>query len=49
MAGLMARIKSFSRSPEGRRLVSQAKRAASDPRTKQQAKQLLGRLRRPKH
>ncbi|KAF4409919.1 MULTISPECIES: hypothetical protein [Streptomyces] len=45
MPGLIARIKAFSRSPQGRRAISEARRAASDPRKRAQAKQFLGRLR----
>lgn len=45
MPGLMARIKEFSRSPQGRRAIESARRAASDPRKQAQARKLLGRLR----
>ncbi|NGO45868.1 hypothetical protein [Streptomyces ureilyticus] len=45
MASLMNRIRAFGRSPEGRRLVAQGKRMASDPRTRSEAKRLFGRLR----
>jgi hypothetical protein len=45
MAGLMNRITAFRRSPEGRRLVAQGRRMASDPRTRSKAKRLFGRLR----
>lgn len=45
MARMMERIKEFARSPQGRRAVEQARRAASDPRRRAQAKRLLGKLR----
>ncbi|MEU5363896.1 hypothetical protein ABZ354_10465 [Streptomyces sp. NPDC005925] len=45
MPGLIERIKRFARSPQGRRTVDQARRAASDPRRRAQARQLLARLR----
>jgi hypothetical protein len=45
MSGLMTRIKQFTRSPQGRRTIDSARRAASDPRKRAQARQLLGRLR----
>ncbi|MGA5421678.1 hypothetical protein [Streptomyces lavendulocolor] len=45
MSGLMNRIKQFTRSPQGRRTVASARRAAADPRKRAQARQLLGRLR----
>ncbi|MDN3295215.1 hypothetical protein QWM81_14335 [Streptomyces ficellus] len=45
MSGLMTRIKQFTRSPQGRRTVQSARRAAADPRKRSQARQLLGRLR----
>lgn len=45
MAGLIQRIKMFSRSPQGQRAIAQARRAAADPRRRSQAQRLLGRLR----
>ncbi|MBB5935345.1 hypothetical protein FHS42_002407 [Streptomyces zagrosensis] len=45
MPGLVSRIKAFARSPQGRRLVAQGRSAASDPRKRSQAMQLLRRLR----
>ncbi|WP_328747777.1 hypothetical protein OHT57_19770 [Streptomyces sp. NBC_00285] len=45
MPGILQRIKQFARSPQGRRTVEQARRAASDPRRQAQAKRLLGKLR----
>ncbi|MFH9589839.1 hypothetical protein ACH4MW_34495 [Streptomyces luteogriseus] len=45
MAGMLDRIKQFARSPQGRRAVDQARRAAADPRKRAQAQRLLGRLR----
>ncbi|MET9684908.1 hypothetical protein [Streptomyces coeruleorubidus] len=45
MAGILNRIKQFTRSPQGRRAVEQARRAAADPRKRAQAQRLLGKLR----
>ncbi|MER7406133.1 hypothetical protein ABT373_27565 [Streptomyces sp. NPDC000070] len=45
MAGILNRIKQFARSPQGRRTVEQARRAAADPRKRAQAQRLLGKLR----
>ncbi|MFF3322446.1 hypothetical protein [Streptomyces sp. NPDC002889] len=45
MAGLIARIKQLSRTPQGQRAIGSARRAAADPRRRAQARQLLGRLR----
>jgi hypothetical protein len=45
MAGLIARLKHFSRTPQGRRAIAEARRAASDPRKRAQARRLLSRLR----
>ncbi|MET9433357.1 hypothetical protein [Streptomyces sp. NPDC006551] len=45
MSGLMARIKQFTRSPQGQRAIASARRAAADPRKRAQARSLLGRLR----
>ncbi|MFD5836412.1 hypothetical protein ACFWHV_23055 [Streptomyces collinus] len=44
MAGMLDRIKQFARSPQGRRAVEQARRAAADPRKRAQAQRLIGRL-----
>ncbi|MDT0614926.1 hypothetical protein [Streptomyces lancefieldiae] len=41
MAGMLDRIKSFARSPQGRRTVEQVRRAASDPRRRAQAQEML--------
>ncbi|MER6348444.1 MULTISPECIES: hypothetical protein [unclassified Streptomyces] len=46
MPGIINRIKQYSRTPQGRRAIASARRAASDPRTRAQARTLLGRLRR---
>ncbi|CAL9414423.1 hypothetical protein SUDANB105_01716 [Streptomyces sp. enrichment culture] len=46
MPGIIDRIKQYSRTPQGRRAIASARRAASDPRTRAQARTLLGRLRR---
>lgn len=45
MAGILNRIKQFARSPQGRRAVEQARRAAADPRKRAQAQRLLGKFR----
>ncbi|URN14738.1 MULTISPECIES: hypothetical protein [Streptomyces] len=45
MSGLMNRLKEFGRSPQGRRLTEQARQAAADPRKREQALRLLGKLR----
>ncbi|MBN3929454.1 hypothetical protein IQ279_07345 [Streptomyces verrucosisporus] len=45
MPGILSKIAMFARTPQGRRLTRQAKRAASDPRKRSQAKQALSRLR----
>ncbi|WP_338674766.1 hypothetical protein V1460_18565 [Streptomyces sp. SCSIO 30461] len=45
MPGLMSRLKQFAQSPQGRRAVSSARRAAADPRRRAQARSLLSRLR----
>lgn len=45
MSSLVRRIKEFARSPQGRRTIDQARRAAADPRRRAQARRLLDRLR----
>ncbi|WP_179120338.1 hypothetical protein [Streptomyces tsukubensis] len=45
MPRLIDRAKAFARSPRGRRLAAEGRRAASDPRRRAQARGLLGRLR----
>ncbi|MET9956501.1 hypothetical protein ABZ135_33815 [Streptomyces sp. NPDC006339] len=45
MSGLITRLKEFARSPQGRRAVESARRAAADPRKRAQARSLFGRLR----
>ncbi|MET7455740.1 hypothetical protein ABZT03_28390 [Streptomyces sp. NPDC005574] len=45
MPTVMQRIKEFARSPQGRRTMEQARRAAADPRRRAQAQRLLGKLR----
>lgn len=49
MPGIISRIKQYASSPQGRRTIAQARQAASDPRKRSQAKQLLGRLRGRRH
>jgi hypothetical protein len=38
---MLERIKQFARSPQGRRTTEQVRRAASDPRRRAQAQQVL--------
>ncbi|MET7683364.1 hypothetical protein [Streptomyces sp. NPDC005423] len=45
MPGMTERIKQFARSPQGRRAAEQVRRAAADPRRREQARLLLGKLR----
>ncbi|MER7222062.1 hypothetical protein [Streptomyces rubradiris] len=45
MAGVVERIKQFARSPQGRRTIEQARRTASDPRRRAQARELVRKLR----
>ncbi|MGH4033231.1 hypothetical protein ACQB60_30330 [Actinomycetota bacterium Odt1-20B] len=45
MSGLLSRVTKFARSPEGRRAVREARRAADDPKNRAEAKRLIGRLR----
>ncbi|MFJ8691687.1 hypothetical protein [Streptomyces roseolilacinus] len=49
MSGLMNRLKEFGRSPQGRKLADQARQAAADPRKREQARRLLGKLRGGRH
>ncbi|QIJ65300.1 hypothetical protein [Streptomyces sp. JB150] len=46
MPGILDRIKRYSRTPQGRRTIDSARRAASDPRNRARARTLLGKLRR---
>ncbi|GAA0593416.1 hypothetical protein [Streptomyces crystallinus] len=45
MSGLITRIKQFTRTPQGQRAIASARRAAADPRKRDQARKLFGRLR----
>ncbi|MGW6564923.1 hypothetical protein [Streptomyces sp. NPDC054975] len=45
MSGLFAKIKQFSRSPQGQRTIASVRRAAADPRKREQARGMLRRLR----
>ncbi|MET7363741.1 hypothetical protein ABZS76_35580 [Streptomyces sp. NPDC005562] len=49
MAGLIARLKAYSRTPQGRQTVDTVRRAAADPRKRAQARSLLTRLRGRRH
>jgi hypothetical protein len=39
MAGLMSKVAKFARSPQGRKMADQAKRAASDPKNRAKIEQ----------
>jgi hypothetical protein len=41
---LLSKVAQFARSPQGRRLAGQAKRAARDPKTRRQIEQVRSRL-----
>jgi hypothetical protein len=43
---MIDRIKEFARTPQGRRVTAEVRRAASDPRKRAQARQLFEKLRR---
>jgi hypothetical protein len=45
MPGIISKLKSYARSPQGRRTIARGRREAADPRRRSQARQLLGRLR----
>ncbi|MEU1518363.1 hypothetical protein ABZ490_40515 [Streptomyces sp. NPDC005811] len=45
MAGVVARIKAFVRSPQGRRTIEQVRRSAADPRRRARAQELVRKLR----
>lgn len=45
MPGIIDRIKAFSRSPQGQRAINQARAASRDPRKREQARRLFGKLR----
>ncbi|WP_432139626.1 MULTISPECIES: hypothetical protein [unclassified Streptomyces] len=45
MSAVLEKIKRFARSPQGRRTMDRARRAAADPRRRAQAQRLLGKLR----
>ncbi|MFF3332866.1 hypothetical protein ACFYWX_25455 [Streptomyces sp. NPDC002888] len=45
MSTVIQRIKQFAKSPQGRRTIDTARRAAADPRRRAQAQRLLDRLR----
>ncbi|WP_169729423.1 hypothetical protein [Thermoactinospora rubra] len=49
MAKLMDRVRSFLRSPQGRRTVEKAKRIANDPGNQAKARRFLERLRTRRH
>ncbi|MEK9521731.1 hypothetical protein ACIOMM_01165 [Streptomyces sp. NPDC087908] len=45
MTALLARIKRFAHSPQGRNAAASVRRAAADPRRRSQAQRLLRKLR----
>ena len=45
MASIWQRLTAFLRSPQGRKLTDQVKRAAQDPKNQQRAKDALKRFR----
>jgi len=45
MPGIIDRIKNFTRSPQGQRVIGQARAASSDPKKRAQARRLFGKLR----
>jgi hypothetical protein len=45
MAGILNRIKEFGRSPQGRRTIASARRAAQNPGNQAKARRLFGKLR----
>ncbi|MDH6223150.1 MULTISPECIES: hypothetical protein [Streptomyces] len=48
MTTMLRRIKAWSATPQGRRTIEQARRAAADPRNRAHARRLLTRLRAPR-
>ncbi|GGZ95549.1 hypothetical protein AB0P12_27305 [Streptomyces subrutilus] len=46
MAGLLAKLKDFRRTPQGARAEASVRRAAADPRKRAQAMRFVDRLRR---
>lgn len=44
MASLLGRVFRLARSPQGRRLIGQAQKAARDPKTRRRLEGLRGRL-----
>jgi hypothetical protein len=45
---MLRRIKQWSATPQGRRTIEQARRAAADPRNRAHARRFLARLRAPR-
>jgi len=46
MASIVTRIRKFLRSPQGRRMIDQGRRMASEPRNRDKLRSLLSRRRR---
>jgi hypothetical protein len=44
MPGLFSKVSRFARSPQGRRLTEQARRASKDPKNRARIEQLRGRF-----
>ncbi len=47
MASILSKIQHFLNSPQGRRMIDQGRRYASDPRNREKLRKLLSRRRRP--
>ena len=45
MAGLLGKVASFARSPQGRKLVNKAKHAANDPKNRAKLEDAANKLR----
>ncbi|CAM5258367.1 hypothetical protein GCM10010329_05510 [Streptomyces spiroverticillatus] len=45
MPGIISKLKSYARSPQGRRTIARGRQQAANPRRRSQARSLLGRLR----
>lgn len=48
LSNMLRRLRQWSATPQGRRTIEQARRAAADPRNRAQARRFLSRLRAPR-
>ncbi|WP_448317212.1 hypothetical protein [Streptomyces sp. CO7] len=48
LSNMLRRLKQWSATPQGRRTMEQARRAAADPRNRARAQRFLSRLRTPR-